>query len=76
MSGETEVADVLQKIGAQDAVLAGEAIDFDFADRRAIGEIVEWLAGRGLRVEMNFRRAVVALREQRDALAVSGFDDL
>ena len=42
------VADVLQDVGAQQAVLAGEAVDFDFGHRGAVGEIVERLAAARL----------------------------
>ena len=35
------LADILQQIGAQHAVLAGEAIDLDFRNGRAVREVVE-----------------------------------
>ena len=52
--------------------IAGEAVDLHFGNRRAVREVVERLAAAGLRVEVNFGRAVVALREERDALPVGG----
>ena len=70
------IAHILQKIGAQDAMLAGEPVDLHFAYGRAVREIVEWLAGRGFRVEMNFRSPIVTVREERHAMPVSGFHDL
>ena len=51
------------------AILPGEAVHFDFGNRRAVGEIVERLAAPRLRIEVDLRRPVVALREQRRSAA-------
>ena len=44
ISGRDGIADVLQDVGAEHAVLAGEAVDLDLGDGGAVGEIVEGLA--------------------------------
>ena len=38
------IADVFQDVDAQQAIVAGEAIDLHFGDGRAVGEVVERLA--------------------------------
>ena len=43
------VADILQKVGAQQTIVAGEAIHLDFGDGGAVSEIMERAAAAGLR---------------------------
>ena len=64
------VTDILKDVGTQHRVLPREAIDGDFGDGRAVGEIVEGLAASGGCVPVDFGRAVVSLCEQRSALTL------
>ena len=57
------IAHVLKNVDAQDARVARESIYLDFRNRCAIGEIVERLSLSGFWIVVNFRCAIVSLRE-------------
>ena len=66
--GRQRIADVLQDVDAPQAVVAGEAVDLHFGDGGAEGEVVKRRAAAGRAIEVNLRRPVIALREERDSL--------
>ncbi len=55
---------IVQQIGAQQAPFAGEGIDQHFADRGAVGEVVERVAGQRLGIPMQVGRGVEAVAPQ------------
>ena len=64
------LADIVQQVGAQKLPLAGEGVDDDLAHRRAIGVVVERVAGHGLGVPRQARRGVEAVGPQLHAVEV------
>src|SRR5581483_2137569 len=70
------IADILENVGAQQATIARESVDLYFRYRGSEGKIVERLAAASLVVEVDIGGAVIALREQRNALQIRGSGDL
>src|SRR5262249_32919581 len=66
------VADVFEDVAAEQPIAARERIDLDFRYRGAVDEIVERSAASRRGIELNVRRAVVAVREEGKTLAVRG----
>src|SRR5438874_4716242 len=65
----------MQDVCAQHPVLAGETVDLHFAYGCTIGKVIEWLPLHGRRIVVDLRRAIVALRKQGNALAISSLND-
>ena len=61
------VADVVEDVDRDDLVLAGERVDHDLAERRAISEIEERAAAMAGPVIADVRSRVIAGRGERDA---------
>ena len=68
------IAGVVQNIDALDLHHPGEAIDLDFADRRADREIMKRFSLAGLAIEMNVRRFVKTGRAQTRAREISALN--
>ena len=68
--------DIMQDVGPQDPVLAGQQIHRYLGHGGAIGIIEEWPAAATLLVPVDFRGRVEACRRQRDAAEIAGFDRL
>ena len=65
------VADIVQNIDPADVRHAGEAIDFDFADRGADREIMKRFSASRRTIVMNFGSLVKAGRTQTRAREIS-----
>ncbi len=70
------VAAVVQDVGAQDAVLAGQRVDDHLGHCRAVGEVVERPAAERRAVVADLGRAVEAGRRQRNACGPGGLYEL
>src|SRR2546421_2048332 len=70
------IARVMKNVGAQHSMHSGEASDLDLAHRRAISEIMEWLAVACNSIPMNPRRGIKSRCRKADALQVSSACDI
>ena len=68
-------AHVMQDVYAQHAVLAGKTVYLHFTYGCSIGKVIEWLPLHGRGIVVDLRRAVIALRKQGNALAISSLND-
>src|SRR3546814_11622432 len=68
-------AAIVQQVGAQQPVFAGERIDRRLGHRGAAGEIVDRPAARPIPVPPDLRRAVEAGGGERDAVRIGQLHD-
>src|SRR5690606_3044411 len=60
-------ARVVQDVGTQQAVFAGQGVDDDFGTRGRVDEVIKWTAGKHLEVVMDLGRLVETRGPQRNA---------
>ena len=66
-TGIDRFADVHQQVDTGNGQVTGEAINFDFCDRRALGEVEKWIAAPGFSIEVHTRCLVKTTGTKIDA---------